>query len=489
MRLRIPPIKILLIIVFLAFCQLASPYSFCQERFRNSPPHPDPLPKLNLPELESAILSNGLELSVVRRQNFPFISLRLIILSGESASPEKLPGLATFTANMLNKGTIHRTSSEIAETIESMGGHFLISIHPDYSMLSLTFLEEYLDEALQILSEMILFPEFTRKEIENVKRTLYYDLLGRSSDPEFVARRLMFQVLFQDHAYRKYEYNEDVIKNLNRKDLLVFFDNFYRPNNAKLILVGNLNLPTAARKVSRYFNTWKKNDTGTKRLAAPKPNDKLKICLADIPHCKEATVFLGNVILPEIQEDFFTFLVLNQVLGGSPSSRLFMNLRETKEYAYYAFSSVNFFKTCGIFSMLSKVRPEVISDSVVEMLKEIQKIQKEKIPNFEIEQAKSRLIGHFPLSIQTLDDLSSKVAEIQVFNFEDSQWNKYYENIMYIDSDKVWKAAKKSSIQSPVVIIAGDKNILIDYLKDFEELEIYDSKGIYQYKIARGVEE
>lgn len=480
LRSKILPFLFLLLVL----CGLKFPL-ISQERFRKSPPHPDPLPELKLPPVESAILSNGLALSVIYRDNLPVITLRLIILTGESASPEKFPGTATFTANMLNRGTLRLSPSEIEERIESIGGRFSTSTSPDYSMFTFTFSEEGLNESLDILSKMILQPSFSEREIVNVRRSMFYELVRRASDPEHVAKRQLFHFLFRDHPYRKSIYNEDVLKNINKNNLLSFFNKHYRPNNARLVLTGNLNLRTATRKVSRYLNTWQRKDKESSFISSPDPNERLKICFVDIPHEKDVTIYMGNIISPLSNDDFFPLIVLNQVLGGTPTSRLFMNLRESKGYAYYAFSEIELFKACGLFFIKAKVRPEVIHASVMETLREIEKITQEEIPSFEIEQAKSYLIGNFPLKIETFDNLSLKVAQIQAFQLGEEHWSKYYENIMLIDSKKVYEIAQKYPILTPVVVIIGNKDILIDHLREFEEVEIYNNKGTLQYSIKK----
>jgi len=460
---------------------------FSQEKFRKSPPYPDPLPELRLPSIESTVLSNGLGLSVVHITNRPVINLRLIILTGENSSPDNLPGLATFTAKMLSKGTLTLSSSKIEETIESIGGNFSSVTYPDYSIFSLSFLDEYLDEALNVLSKMILHPTFTRREIDNVQRSMFYEIVRKSSEPEFIAKRLLFKNLFKENSYRKIAFNREDIKNLNRKDLIAFFNKYYRPNNSKLVLTGNLDLSTASRKVSAYLNTWEKKSLEYLPTTHPEPNKKIKICFIDVPNAKDATILLGNSICSITNNDFFPLLVLNQVLGGTPNSRLFMNLRESKGYAYWSFSSVEFFKHCGVFYVMARIRPEVIYFSLMETFNEIKKITKNKIPNYELEQAKSYLIGNFPLQIRTYDNFSLKVSEIIAFNLGEKHWNKYYENIMLINSDKVFETAQKYLFSSPVVVIVGDINIVANHLKEFE-IEVYNTIGIFQYIIRKGVE-
>ncbi|UCC41312.1 MAG: insulinase family protein [Candidatus Aminicenantes bacterium] len=457
-----------------------------QERFRKAPPNPEPLAELILPEIESHTLSNGLSLSVIHQENVPTIGLKLIILTGESSSPDDLPGSASLTANMLSRGASTLSGSDIEERIESIGGTFSTSIHADHTIFTFTFLEEYLDVALDILSKMILRPTFTRTEISYAKRAMYYDMVGKISDPEFIAKRHLFRLLFKDHPYEKSAYNEDVIRNIRQKDLLDFFDEHYRPNNAMLILTGNLNLSTASRKVSSYLNTWERKNLNSSFIPPPEPYSEKKICFIDLPKVKDATIYMGNIVLAPRSPDFLPFLVMNQVLGGAHNSRLFMNLRESKGYAYFAFSNVEFFKRFGVFLMRAKVRPDVIRDSIEETFKEIENIAKTRIPSNELEQAKSYLIGNFPLKIEILEELSSRVSEIKVFNLGEEHWSKYYENIMFINSKKVFETAQKYPLLTSVVVIVGDKDVMLDYVLEFDEVDMYDIKGNLLQSFKKG---
>jgi predicted Zn-dependent peptidase len=458
---------------------------FPQERFRRNPPFPDPLPELTLPEIESASLSNGLEITVIRRQDLSVISIQLVVYAGESFSPDSLPGLATFTANMVNKGAVGLSSSRITETIETIGGAFSSETHPDYSILSFTFLEDYLDTALETLGKMILQPTFPGIEVSNVVRTMHYDLRGRKSSPAFVGQRTLRRILFEEHPYKNTTFNETGTRNLNRNELLSFFERYYRPNNAKLILIGNLTLRTAVRKVSRYLNTWENRDVAVDEMSPLKPNETLKFCFVNIPEEQDATITIGNTILLRSYDDYFPTTVLNQVLGGSPHSRLFMNLRESKGYAYFAFSTVEFLKTCGILTIQERVRSDAIIESIAESLNEIRRISSEVVPNYELEQAKSYLIGNFPLRIEDLEYYSSRLSAIKAFDLGEAHWNSYYKSMMLISPENVYEIARRSSLQSPVVVIVGDIEELGPYLQEYD-LEVYDTNGDFQYTIKKG---
>jgi predicted Zn-dependent peptidase len=459
-----------------------------QERFRKSPPIPDPLPLLELPKIESMRLMNGLTLAVVSRPDQPFISLELVILAGESQSPPNLPGLASFTAEMLSRGTPLVSAADLEERIDAIGGDFSTATTPDFSRFSLRFLDGFLEQAMETLSLMVLQPNFSDREVVALRRTQFYELKQKQRDPEFVGWRQLLRVLFKGHPYRQSFFSEDVIRNLTRKDVQTFYDLYYRPNNALIVLAGNLNLAIAARRVSHFLNIWPKREMERPLLPSPQANAEDRFCFVDLPQAKEATLVIGNVIFPLTEPDYFPLAVLIQVLGGTPFSRLFMNLREAKEYAYSAFSRLEFFRSCGYYTITAAVIPSATSASIREILRELDRITRDKVSNFELEQAKSYLIGHFPLQIGRLDQLSRRISELLAFSLGDAQWGRFNDNITLVDADRIFEVAQRHLLLKPVVVIVGDKDVLLDHLRDLDRLEVYDLKGVLLYTLIKGVQ-
>ncbi len=448
-----------------------------QERFRRDVPDPDPLPLLNLPDIELTTLANGLGLTVIRQNKTPVMHLRMIIFDGENSSPRDLPGMATFTANMLNRGAGSFNSAQFEEAIESIGGKLDFAVYPDYTLFSFSFLEDKLDAALDVLSKMFMEPTFTKLEIDNIKRTMFYDLRQKILDPEFLAKKILYHVLFRNHPTKNIMFNDDVIKNYDRDVLFSFFDTYYRPNNAHIVLIGNIDLNTATRKVSSYFNEWQKKDMKKIDVPSPQPNSATKICFIDLPRAKDATIYLGNILSPEIKSSIFHLLVFNQVLGGTPNSRLFMNLRESKGFAYWTYSEIELFDQFGLIFIRAKVQPESIFSSVGEIMIEIRNLTQSRILNSEIEQAKSYLIGNFPLTLNTMDQFALRISEKIMHQRGDELWNNYYESLSLVNSDDVFKTVNKISLLTPIVVIAGDREKLIKYLDAFREVEFYDQNG------------
>jgi predicted Zn-dependent peptidase len=477
--------KIVFLFFLLPLISTDSPL-FSQERFRKTPPIPEPLPALELPEIRYILLANGFRVGMIQQGSTPIISFKVIIFSGESSSPQELPGLAALTANSLIRGVSEFSSTQIEERIEYIGGKYSTIIHPDFSMLSFTFLEEYLDQALDLVSRMLMQPTLQRREIDSVRTVLYYDLLNKSDDPEFIAKRQLLRLLFKNHSYEKIIYNEDVLKFLTQRDVTSFFNTHYRPNNAQIVITGNLNLEDTASKARHYFGRWQRKEIKHPSSLPPESFKSTKVCLISTPGAKDATIYIGNVIVPPTHTDIFPLMVMNQVLGGTPNSRLFMNLRESKEFAYDAHSEIEFYKDCSVFSVHARVRPEVVESSVQEILNEIKLITNEIIPGIEIEQAKSHLIGNFPLQIETFDELTSKLAEIKAFDLGEEHWERYYKNIMDITSETLFEMAGKIPLLTPAIVIVGDQDIVLNQFGAIiKEVDIYSKKGIYlgTYKI------
>ncbi|MGB7296379.1 MAG: pitrilysin family protein [Candidatus Aminicenantales bacterium] len=463
--------------------------SVAQERFRKSPPIPDPLLELQLPRIESTMLMNGLTIAVAPRSGQPFFGLELVMMAGESQSPDDLPGLASFTAEMLTRGSSLVSAAGLEERIEAIGGTLNVSTTPDCTHFSFQFLEDYLDRAMEILSLMVLQPGFSDREIVTLRRILSYDLRQKQRDPEFIGRRQLLRVLFKEHPYRRICFSEDVFRRISRKDIQSFYDLYYRPNNAVLVLTGNLDLAVAVRKVSHVLNTWPRKEVGRLPLPSPDIWDEDKICFVDLPRAREATLIVGNVIFPLADPDFFPFAVLNQVLGGTPFSRLFMNLRETKEYAYNAFSEMDLFRSGGVYVVTARVIPSAVFASSGEILSELGRVARDKISTFELEQAKSYLIGNFPLQLSRPGTFSRRVADLVTFSLSDAYWNRIYDSIMQVDADRIFEVAQKYFRPRPVVVVVGDKDVLLDHLREIDRLDVYDLKGALLYTLIKGVEE
>jgi predicted Zn-dependent peptidase len=482
------PLSAVLVSSAVALASTGASAASAQERFRRTPPLPDAFEELQLPAIETISLSNGLRVAVTRRPGSPLLTLQVVISAGEVDSPANLPGLATLTARMMGRGGRTYSADDMENMVESIGGDFSAKVSMDYTVLTLHLPDEFMDRGLQLLKLMVLEPDFPELEFRTVKRIYYYELQDKKKDPEFTGLRELLRILFEGHPYQTGTYNEDVLKSITTKDLAAFYRRFYVPNNSVLIVSGDIDAASAALKISQYFNIWVSRDVERPVLTAPDLHSKQRVCFIDHPVSREVVIFVGNLVMPPRAPDCYPFLVLNQILGGTTGSRLFMDLRESKGYAYRAFSGTEFFRVCGVCWAKAWVPIDKIYLSVQEIMKILNDLSSAKVEPAEVEEAKSYLIGNLPLQFGTLEGYAARLAQVMALGLGDAFWNKTTDNLMLVNADGVLQAAQKYFPHPPVVVIVGNRQWIGEALRDFPEVEIYDSSGVFKMILRKGAE-
>ena len=459
-----------------------------QERFRRTPPLAEPRQELKLAPIERLELANGLTIATAFRPQSPIITLQLIIKAGEADSPPERPGVADITARMIGRGTRVLSDGQIENMIEAIGADYSANALMDYTVFRFHVFEEHLDRALLVMRIMLLEAVFTERALAAVKRLAFYEHLDRAKDPEELGWRHLLRVLFEGHPYRVATYNEDVIRDIGSRDVAAFYNRFYAPDNAVFLVSGNVNSESIKRKVSEHFRQWGRRDVRRPQVPAPSPNDRERVCFIENPNAQDATVFVGNVAMDSQHPDFFPFLVLNQALGGTTRGRLFMNLRESKAYAYYAFSEAEFFRSSGVFWARARVTPEHIYPAVQEIFREKRSLSSDKAVASEIEEAKAYLIGNLPLRFETFEGFSEWTARIAALELGPDHWDRSLESIMLVNLEKVQAAGQRYFSPTPVVVVVGRREWILDHLRDFRVVEIYDPSGVLKQTLIKGEE-
>lgn len=458
-----------------------------QERFRRTPPLPDARPvELKLPGIRTTVLSNGLTVAVAVQPRSPSVTLQFVVKAGEADSPPDRPSLAAMTARMIGKGTKLLSADYLESMVEAMGAQYTVTTLMDYTTLSLRVLPDQLDRAIYVLRLMVLEAEFPERELATLRRNVYWELLERKKDPEVLAWRHLLRVLFENHPYRTATYAEDVIKYITAKDVAAFYARFYRPSNAAVLVSGAVDGEITARKIGSHFGAWARDAAARQAVPPPSPNVSDRVCFVEAPEVPTAAVFAGNVIMDASDPDFFPFLVLKQVLGGTMGSRLFMNLRESKRIAYYAFSETEFFRSCGVYWARALVQPETIVAATREILREIESLASAPADPAEIEEGKSYLVGNLPSRFESPEGFADGLARYVALGLDESQWDKGPERTKLVNADMVRDVARRRLSARPVVVVVGRPEWLGPVAEAFSPVEVYDTAGTLVRTLRKG---
>ena len=458
-----------------------------QERFRRTPPLPDPEPmELRLPPIATVTMPNGLTVAVAARPESQLATLQLVVRAGEADSPPDRTATAALTARLIGRGTKLLSAEYLENMVESLGASFTPAVLMDYTVFTVHVLPEHLDRAIFALRLMALEALFTERELGAVRREALVELFEQRRNAEILGWRRLLGALFEGHPYRAATTSEEAVRLVSVADVTDFYERFYRPGNCAVLVSGNIDAADAAKKVEGHFGGWPGRPVERPAVPAPPANARERVCFVEAPDSESATIFAGNVIMGSADPDFFPFLVLKQVLGGTTRSRLFMNLRESKGYAYYAFSETEFFRSCGVYWARARVRPEFIAPSVREIVREIGALASEPAVPAEIEEAKAFLIGNLPMRFESVEGFSDWMARRVALGLDEGQWDKGPERFKLVDVARVEAAARAHLAARPVVVVVGRPEWIGSYLGAFDPVEVYDLDGKLRYTVTKG---
>jgi zinc protease len=455
------------------------------ERFRQRPPAPDPRPEIRLPRLETATMTNGLQVTVAFRDPAPMMSLYLILGAGEQASPDKSPGLASLASGVFGQGTQLHSTEDIEAAIERIGGSFAATADRDVILISFHFLEENLDQALALLAEMILQPRLAERELKIIQSMISSAMTAQERNPFFLPERIMGARLFAGHPYERYSFGRSAMRAWTVRDLQEFWDRYIRPNNAQVILAGSANINVATRKISHALATWRPRETDRTPLPTPRPPERDRFVFIDIPQASQCAICAGTVLPPLTPAERFSLMALSQLLGGSINSRLFLNLRERQSFAYETDSRLEMYKAGGLFTVRALVVPEHAAASVREIFSEIRLLAREPASSEEIDDAKSVLLGRFPLLLDRIDEFAGYAASMKATGAGDELWSRFAENVIGLDAAGVLQTARKYLNQPMVVVMSGSLELCRGALADFDEVDVLDARGQHVETIRR----
>jgi predicted Zn-dependent peptidase len=438
---------------------LAAPLGAQQAPDRSVPPAPGPVPTLKIPPIQKRSLSNGVPVWIVEMHEVPVVDLTIIIKSGASADPAGQYGLASFTAAMLDEGAGARSALELADAIDLLGASLTTSCGFDASVIRLHSLASKLDAALPIVADVTRRPTFPDTEMDRLRAERLTGLLQIRDNPQLLAATAFSRILFgEPHRYgTSVTGTETTNRAMTVANLRQFYAAHYRPQNAHLLVVGDVTAATVLPKLERAFGTWRGAGPVEPPVLprVPAPTSR-RIFLVDKPGAEQSQIRMGTIGVARSSPEYHVLDVLNTLLGGSFTSRLNMNLREAHGYTYGAGSRFDMRMTPGPFFAAAGVQTDKTVESLTEFFKEIEGMHA-PVPDGELTQARNLESLSFPGTFETTEDMAAQLANLVIYSLPETFFNDYVPKIQAVTTADLQKAADAHlNLSTFVVVVAGD---------------------------------
>ena len=449
------------------------------ETFRRQPPAPLAPRPLNLPAPSETTLANGLRVVFVENPRLPLVTYRLAFRTGDAHDPPGLPGLTDILTGMLNEGTDTRTSRQIADDVARIGATLGAGASSDNTTVAASALSQFDERILELMADITLNPSFPADELELTKQNALQNLIAQRGQPSFLANEQLARVIYGRHPYSVVSATPESITAISRDDLVGFHRRRFIPNNAVLIVGGDIRADEALRRIEGLFGAWQTGAPETVEFPAPPARTRRTIYLVDRPGSAQSNIVIANLGITRTDPDYFPMLVMHTVLGANASSRIFMNLREDKGYTYGAYTSLDARRAAGSFRATAEVRTPVTGESLKEFFYELGRIREELVTEKELLDARNYLTGIFPIRLETLDGLIDQLIQIKMHDLPDDYLQTYRERVSAVTREEVQRVARRYvTPDRAAIVIVGDADALVDEIKGYaEEIEIYDSTG------------
>ncbi len=391
-------------------------------------------------------LSNGLILLLLERHTLPIVNVEVLIKAGSSKDPKGKEGLVNLAAEMLTEGTETRNANLISEEIDFIGGRLSATANSDYSKVNLTILKKDVERGFSLLSDVLINPAFKEKEFERVRNEVLSSLIQQKDEPATIAEKAFEKLLFGEHPYNHPpEGLEESLPSITRDDAVSFHKKYYIPNNAIIAIVGDVTEKEALSLLERYLGKekWKKAELPTEDISkASKLAKKLiKPINKDIT---QANIHIGHLGISRNNPDFYAAYVMNYILGGGGfSSRLMKEIRDNQGLAYSISSTLDSRFYSGTFKVIIQTKNENANKAVEGILKELERIRLEPVSDRELAEAKSYLIGSFPLRFDTNKKVVSQLTYVEYHGIGLDYFKEFTKKIEAVTKEDVLSVARK----------------------------------------------
>ncbi len=449
--------------------------------WRGDAPKPGPASALHLPVPEKFKLSNGLTVLYSERPGLPLVAANLVLHAGSGVNPVDRPGLASMTARMLQQGTTTRTAPQIADRAADLGATLNSGAGTDTTGISTRSLSRNFPEALELLADVALHPSFPQAEVERVRSERLTWIVQERDEPSAMASRVMTGALYGPrHTYGYPDSGTtESIKAISREDLLHFWQRNYFPDDAALVVTGNIKLASLKPLLEKRFGAWKAGRPAPPALGSPETTDA-KLILVDRPGAPQTTLVCFSMGLARSTPDYAPVEVMNTDLGGLFSSRINMNLREAHGYTYGAGSFFNYHRAAGPFLVFSDVRTDVTAPATTEIFKELRRMREMQMTPAELTLSQDSIARSLPGRFERGTEAAGTFAELFTYDLPLDYYSTLPDHINAVTIEQAQAMAQKYVQPEKMIVLAvGDRSKIEEEMKKLNlgKVEIRDTDG------------
>lgn len=414
------------------------------------------------------VTRNGITLLIVEQHSLPIVNIEVLVKAGSIYDPEAKAGLANLVANLLDEGTRKRSSAEIADAIDFIGGSLSSSGDDDYSTVTVRVLKKDLHVGLDLLADVLMNPVFLQTELDRKRSETIGTIMAEKDEPGVVAEKAFNDLIFSSHPYhRPVKGLESTLPAITRADLIEFHDRYYRPNNILMAVVGDVTEQEISDLVFKYLGAWEPKKTKPPAISRAHKLDHKTIRLID-KNLSQANIVLGHLGIERKNPDYYAVIVMNYILGGGGfSSRMMAHIRDNQGLAYSVSSHFDARLYPGSFQASLQTKNASAMPAIQGLLEEIKKIREKPVSDQELEDAKAFLIGNFPLRLDTSSKMSQLLATIEFYGLGLDYFEKYPRLIQGITKEDVLRVARKylNPERYALVVVANQSEAKISDLK------------------------
>jgi len=449
--------------------------------WRKDAPKPGPASALHLPVPGKFKLSNGLTVLYSERPGLPLVAANLVLHAGSGINPVDRPGLASITARMLQQGTTTRSALQIADRAADLGATLNSGAGTDTTGISTRSLSRNFPDALELLADVALHPSFPQAEIERVRSERLTWIVQEKDEPSALATRVLTGALYGPrHTYGYPDIGTtESIKAISREDLVHFWQQNYFPDDAALVVTGNIKLAALKPLLEKQFSAWKPGRPAPAAVGSPETTDA-KLILVDRPGAPQTTLVCFSMGLQRSTPDYVPVEVMNTDLGGLFSSRINMNLREAHGYTYGAGSAFVYHRAPGPFLVFSDVRTDVTAPATTEIFNELKRMRETQMTPAELLLSKDSIARSLPGRFERGTEAAGTFAELFTYDLPLDYFSTLPERINAVTVEQAQAMAQKYiQPEKTIVLAVGDRAKIEEDMKKLNlgKVEIRDVDG------------